>query len=214
MSTEGEQAAIRFADAVTSGDVEAGVALCHPEIEFNSVLGISGRAYLGHAGMRQYFDDVASAWREWTVEVEQVTEAADGRVAIVMTMHARGKGSGASLAERTAHIWNLTDGKLWRNQPYREPDEALRVLGLLPGERGPAPVWDEAARAPGRGSVIPIRRRRAQREGQALRALRELPEGPVDAIARALSRPLLPARRWLPLASFTFIVFEAPGAML
>jgi molybdopterin-synthase adenylyltransferase len=131
VSTEGEQAARRFAHAVTSCDVEAAVALCHPEVEFDSVLGISGRAYLGHEGIRQYFDDVASAWREWRVEVEQVTEAADGRVVIVMTMHARGKGSGASVAERTAHIWTLTDGKLRHNEPYREPDEALRVLGLL-----------------------------------------------------------------------------------
>jgi ketosteroid isomerase-like protein len=129
--TQGEQAAQLFADAVTSGDVEAAVELCHPEIRFDSVLGIGGRAYLGHEGIQQYFEDVASAWSEWMVEVEQVTEAADGRVVIVMTMHARGKGSGASLAERTGHIWTLRDGKLWHNEPYREPDEALRTLGLL-----------------------------------------------------------------------------------
>jgi ketosteroid isomerase-like protein len=128
--TEGEHAARRFAAAVTSGDVEAAVALSDPEIEFNSVLGISGRAYLGHEGIGQYFEDVASAWREWAVEVERVTEAADGRVVIVMTMHASGKGSGATLAERTAHIWTLRDGKLLHNEPYREPKEALRALGL------------------------------------------------------------------------------------
>jgi steroid delta-isomerase-like uncharacterized protein len=134
VATEGERAAILFADAVTSGDVEAAVALCAPEIQFSSVLGISGRAYLGHEGIRQYFEDVASAWREWTVEVEQVTEAADGRVAIVMTMHASGKGSGATLSARTGHIWTLRDGKLWHNEPYREPEKALRDLGLLNGE--------------------------------------------------------------------------------
>jgi ketosteroid isomerase-like protein len=132
VSTESEEAARRFAHAVTSADCEAAVALCHPEIVFDSVLGISGRAYLGHDGIRQYFDDVASAWREWRVEVERVAEAADGRVAIVMTMHARGKGSGAGLAERTAHIWTLEDGKLLSNEPYREPEQALRDLGLSP----------------------------------------------------------------------------------
>lgn len=133
MSTDGEDAARKFAHAVTSGDSDAAVALCHPEVEFYSVLGISGRAYLGHDGIRQYFDDVASAWREWRVEVERITEGADGRVAIVMTMHASGKGSGATLAERTAHIWTLEDGKLLRNEPYREPEQALRDLGLTPG---------------------------------------------------------------------------------
>ena len=130
MPTPSGEAAHQFAFTVTSGDCEAAVALCHPEIVFDSVLGISGHAYIGHDGIRQYFDDVASAWREWRVEVERVTEGADGRVVIVMTMHAQGKTSGASLAERTAHIWTLEDGKLWRNEPYREPEQALRDLGL------------------------------------------------------------------------------------
>jgi ketosteroid isomerase-like protein len=128
--TKGEETASRFADLVTSGDREAAIALCHPEVEFDSVLGIGGRAYLGHDGIREYFDDIAAAWKEWTVEVERVAEAADGRVAIVMTMHARGKGSGAGLAERTAHIWTLRDGMLLRNEPYRRPEQALRALGL------------------------------------------------------------------------------------
>ncbi len=130
MPTDNEQAARRFATAVTNGDCDAAVSLCHPEVEFYSVLGISGRAYLGHDGIRQYFDDVESAWKEWRVEVERVEEGADGRVAIVMTMHASGKGSGASLAERTGHIWTLRDGKLARNEPYRRPEQALEDLGL------------------------------------------------------------------------------------
>ena len=128
MGTESEDVARRFADAVTSGDREAAVALCHPEIEFSSVLGISGRAYLGHDGVRQYFDDVESAWDDWTVEVERIVGAEDGRACIVMTMHARGRGSGASLAARTAHIWTLRDGRLLRNQAYRDPEQALLDL--------------------------------------------------------------------------------------
>ena len=39
------------------------------------------------------------------------------------------------------------------------------------------------------------------------------PDAPVEATATTLSWRLLPASRWLPLASFTFSVFEAPGAM-
>ena len=133
MGTDGEEMARRFADAITSGDREAAIAPCHPEIEFYSVLGISGRAYLGHDGIRQYLDDVESAWEDWTVEVERISGAEDGRVVIVMTMHARGRGSGVTLGERTAHIWTLRDGMLLRNQPYREPEQALRDLGLSAG---------------------------------------------------------------------------------
>ena len=131
MSTEGEDAARGFADAITTGDRDLALTVCHPEVELDSVLGISGRAYRGHEGIHEYLDDVASAWEHWTVDVERVEEGADGRVVIVMTMHARGRGSGVTLAARTAHIWTLEDGRLRRNQLYREPEEALRELGLL-----------------------------------------------------------------------------------
>jgi ketosteroid isomerase-like protein len=130
METANEAAARRFAEAITSGDREAGLAACHPEIEFRSMLGISGRAYVGHDGILEYFDDVESAWAEWSVEVERVAEAADGRVAIVMTMHARGKGSGLGFQQRTAHIWTVRDGRLLRNELHREPERALQELGL------------------------------------------------------------------------------------
>ena len=128
METANEAVARRFAQAITSGDREAGVAACDPEIEFRSVLGISGRAYVGHAGIREYFDDIESAWAEWSVDVERIAEASDGRVAIVMTMHARGKGSGAPLAQRTAHVWTVRNGLLLRNELHREPDQLF-----LPG---------------------------------------------------------------------------------
>jgi ketosteroid isomerase-like protein len=130
MPTEGEAAARRFAETITSGDRPAALAVCHPKIEFESMLGLTGNRYLGHAGINQYFDDVESAWEDWEVDVEQTVEGPDGRVAIVMTMRARGKGSGVSLASRMAHIWTLRDGKLVRNQHFREPERALQVLGV------------------------------------------------------------------------------------
>ena len=110
---------VTLADAITRGDVEAAIAVCHPDVEFLSVLAVSGRAYVGHAGIRQYFEDVASAWAEWRVEVHSVEPASDGRLEISMTMHFRGKESGAMLSEETAHIWTLRDGLLLRNEPIR-----------------------------------------------------------------------------------------------
>jgi ketosteroid isomerase-like protein len=130
MQTSGEAAAHGFAIAITTGDRDGALALCHPEIEFVSMLGIGGRSYLGHDGIREYFQDIESAWAEWNVEVERVAEGEDGRVAIVMTMRARGKESGLELTQRTAHIWALRDGTLLRNEYYREPEDALRELGL------------------------------------------------------------------------------------
>lgn len=129
MPSEADASVRRLADAINERDPDAAVAVCDPEIEFLSVLAVSGKAYRGHAGIREYFDDIASAWEEWRVEVHRLASGADGRVAIVMTMHMRGKESGAILSERTGHIWTLRDSKLLRNQPFREPEEALREVG-------------------------------------------------------------------------------------
>jgi ketosteroid isomerase-like protein len=119
----------RFADAINRGDLEAALAVCDPEIEFLSVLGISGHAYIGHEGVRQYFEDVSSAWEEWRVEVHGVTSGPDGRVAIEMTMHVRGLGSGAALSAFAGHVWTVRDGKLLRNEMHREPGQALAAVG-------------------------------------------------------------------------------------
>jgi ketosteroid isomerase-like protein len=122
----------RFAEAITAGDLEGAIEVCHPEIEFLSVLAVSGRRYHGHQGIREYFADIASAWAEWRVEVDEIVPGPDGRVAIVMNMHVRGKESGAMLSARTDHVWTLKDNKLFRNQPFREPGAALRELGVEP----------------------------------------------------------------------------------
>jgi ketosteroid isomerase-like protein len=127
-----EEPVRRFAESVNRSDPDAAVALCDPEIEFLSVLALSGQAYSGHDGIRRYFEDISSAWEEWRVEVHRVAKAPDGRVAIVMTMHWRGKESGTALSERTGHIWTLRRGRLLRNEPYREPEHALRALKLSP----------------------------------------------------------------------------------
>jgi ketosteroid isomerase-like protein len=130
MGTESEEAVRRLANAITQRDPDAAVAVCDPAVEFLSVLAVSGRAYIGHDGIREYFDDIASAWKEWRVEVHRIAASPDGRVAIEMTMHMRGKESGAPLSVRTGHIWTLRKGKLLRNQPFRDPEQALRQIGL------------------------------------------------------------------------------------
>ena len=132
MGPENDEPVRRFADAINRSDLDGALAICDPEIEFLSMLGISGRRYLGHEGIRQYFDDVASAWGEWRVEVHRVAAAPDGRVAIVMTMHVRGRESGAALSEYAAHVWTVENGKLLRNELYRHPEEALRAVGATP----------------------------------------------------------------------------------
>ncbi len=130
MAAENSRAVHAFAVAIDEGDLDAALEVCHPEIEFLSVLAIDGRAYVGHDGIRKYFVDVAAAWESYHVEVHRVVDAPDGRVAIVMTMHVRGRGSGVAISDPTGHVWTLRDGRLLRNRVYRAPAEALAAVGV------------------------------------------------------------------------------------
>jgi ketosteroid isomerase-like protein len=119
-----------FADAITERDLDAALEVCHPEIEFFSLLAqLEARPFHGHGGIRRYFEDVAATWDEWRVEVEQLVAAPDGRVVIVMSTHMRGKGSGLPFAERVANLWEFKDERLWRATLYRDPADALRAAG-------------------------------------------------------------------------------------
>lgn len=82
--------------------------------------------------IRRYFADVAATWDEWRVDVEQLVAAPDGRVAIVMSTHMRGKGSGLQFAERVANVWQFKDEKLWRATLHRNPADALRAAAAPP----------------------------------------------------------------------------------
>jgi len=99
-----------FADVITERDVEAALELCHPEIEFFSLMAqLEARTYRGHSGITRYFEDVESTWDEWRVDAERIEAAPDGRVVIVMSTHMCGKGSGIPLTERVAHVWEFKD---------------------------------------------------------------------------------------------------------
>jgi ketosteroid isomerase-like protein len=124
-----------FADAITERDVEAALALCHPGIEFSSLMAqLDARPYSGYAGIRRYFREIDATWEEWRVEVEQLLPAPDGRVVIVMSTHMRGRGSGLPLAQRIANVWEFRDEKLWRATLHRDPADALRAIEDSPGE--------------------------------------------------------------------------------
>ena len=124
-----------FADAITERDVEAALELCHPEIEFFSLMAqLEASPYRGFAGIRRYFRDIDAAWEEWRVEVERLLSAPDGRVTIAMSTHMRGKGSGLPFVQRVANLWEFKDEKLWRATLYRDPAEALRATEVPPLE--------------------------------------------------------------------------------
>jgi ketosteroid isomerase-like protein len=124
-----------FTDAVTERDIDAALEHCHPEIEFFSLLAqLEARPYRGFAGIRTYFEEIDATWKEWRVEIEQLSSTPDGRVVIVMSTHMRGKGSGLPFVQRVTAVWEFKDEKLWRATLYRDPADAVRATRTPPRE--------------------------------------------------------------------------------
>ena len=102
----------RVYDAWNRKDVEGGLALVHPEIEFHSSGEFPGLApvYQGREGMRRFWEDLAGFW-EVGLEVrsDEMTELPDGRLLALNTFvgHAR---EGMTVERETAQIVRIEDG--------------------------------------------------------------------------------------------------------
>jgi ketosteroid isomerase-like protein len=102
------------------------------EAEFVSALSPAEgrRSYIGIAGMREWAEDVDSVWADFRIEVEDVREIDDGRVLVLYRVTGMARTSGVPLNTRTGQVWTFRNGKLWRNESYSDPSEALEAAGL------------------------------------------------------------------------------------
>jgi ketosteroid isomerase-like protein len=86
--------------------------------------------YHGHAGVRECFRDLLSAFGEFEIRAEELSAGAADRVLAVVSEHGVGAGSGAA-ADRTHHaVWTLRDGKVTRMRVYLDRGDAERAAGL------------------------------------------------------------------------------------
>jgi len=116
--------------AAVREDVDAVVALLHPEYEFYPEAGAPmGPAYRGHEGARRYFAEAFEAWEVIAFTVERVVDAGDAVVAL-FEMHNRGRGSGIELTGRWAEVWETDGSELVQSRFYQSHAEALDAAGL------------------------------------------------------------------------------------
>lgn len=101
--------------AFAARDLEAALALCHPDFEFwpQGTAERIGRdePYRGPDGMREYFTDVQRAWERLTVEPGDLRAAGAGVVAFGT---ARGRPAGSDVDIEVPVIWvfKLEDGQV------------------------------------------------------------------------------------------------------
>jgi ketosteroid isomerase-like protein len=114
-------------DALNSGDIEATLAVTAPDVEWHesSALPDAG-VYRGRDALRSFLEEFLQSWERFHQEVEEVVVEGD-RAALMIHLTARGRGSGAEVDARYAHVWTVRDGLGVRVDAYYDRDAALRA---------------------------------------------------------------------------------------
>jgi ketosteroid isomerase-like protein len=121
----------QFLVATTRKDVDGMVALVHEDVEFVPITAaMEGRTYTGHAGVRQFAEDLDAHWEFFETIQEEWHDLGD-RVVALGYWHARGRASGAEIHGQPA-VWlaHIRDHKITRWRTYTNFAEGLEAAGL------------------------------------------------------------------------------------
>jgi ketosteroid isomerase-like protein len=86
--------------------------------------------YFGHAGWRRWIEDWSAAWNDWNVEVEEILDAGDDSVLVLIHHTARGHSSGLDLDSHDGILYGFRDGKIVKVDYYTGRERALDAAGL------------------------------------------------------------------------------------
>jgi ketosteroid isomerase-like protein len=121
----------RVFEAFATRDVEAMLDLIAPDMQFwgpTASFARQGEPYVGHEGMREYFDDVARVWRVLEVVPHDFRELGD-RVLVLGRVYARGQGGYISDSP-TQWLWRLAGGRVVWGRVFTNRADALAAAGL------------------------------------------------------------------------------------
>ena len=131
MSQENVERTYRMYDAMNRGDLEAVLALTHPEVEaMPRLLGVEGGGtYRGHDGVREWWESIFSAFPDFKATVLEVRAVADATISNVR-FQGRGGESGVPFEDTIWQVARWRDGRVAWIKSYREREEALASAGL------------------------------------------------------------------------------------
>jgi ketosteroid isomerase-like protein len=119
---------------LASGDLD--FSWVDPDIEWDAsrldeMIPDLAEVFRGHEGVRTYWRRWFEAWRDLEFEVEDVLDAGDDAVALIVNQRQWGRHTGIATAlPPYAQVFTLRDGKLVRWRTFPDQAEALEAVGL------------------------------------------------------------------------------------
>lgn len=113
--------------AITSDDLDAFLAVAHPQIEFRSLIAeAEGRTFRGHEGVREWWNTVIRS-----LGVRPGAEKIEGfRDRGVTCLRLAGSIGGVEVPQTMWMSWRFRDGLLAWWETFRTEAEALEAVGL------------------------------------------------------------------------------------
>ena len=131
MAEDNASIARKTFERICARDIDALLELYDPDIEFLPLTGtrVESGGYIGHQGVRDYFDEAAEVWELMQPRADHVETAGD-HVLVVGGCAVRGRGSGARSDNPMAWVLTLRDGKVTRHRGFATAEEAFEAAGL------------------------------------------------------------------------------------
>ena len=113
--------------ALIKGDLEGMMAALDPDVELVTLKSVlDGTEYRGHEGLRRWLADMREDWSDWELTLDDVSEAAHGRILVKAHMRLHGR-SGVALDQPAAWLCQMRSGRATKIQFYGDPVAALKA---------------------------------------------------------------------------------------
>jgi ketosteroid isomerase-like protein len=119
----------RAFDELLRREYEGGV--WDPEVEINNAAGwVIETDYHGHAGLRRWWEDLAEAFDDFGLELDEVIEIDDDRVLTTQRFVGHFRSTDIEFDGPWASILWIRDGRIVRAQGHLSKRRAMRAAGL------------------------------------------------------------------------------------
>ena len=89
-----------------------------------------GAVHVGHRALTEVATSWRGTWNDYVIEAEDVLDAGDDRVAVVLREKGEGKGGGIEMTNRWGVVMTVRDEKIVHTVVYRTPKETLEAAEL------------------------------------------------------------------------------------
>jgi ketosteroid isomerase-like protein len=132
MSQENVETVRRAYEAFNSRGLDALLEHFHADAEYDITAAIGPYAgmYYGRPAIRNFLAEYLESWEYVRMEPEDIAEAGEDHVVVLLRLHMRGKGSGIEVDAQTVNLWTMRDGSAVRMAVYNDKAYALKAVGL------------------------------------------------------------------------------------